>query len=84
MNEKWIKDEKGWIKTQDGKDICQYEGCGSHAAQWRSERDYRLALAAPEMYDLAIAMYSRGLLPPDLFGLAIELNNFIELGTERI
>lgn len=39
-------DRNGWIVG-----VVEYAGCGSHAAEWSSEDNKRLALAAPELLE---------------------------------
>lgn len=45
----WVEASGGWIDNTQGEPVVEYSGCGSHAATWRTEGDYRLALAAPEL-----------------------------------
>ena len=40
------EDRNGWIVG-----VVEYAGCGSHAAEWSSEDNKRLALAAPELLE---------------------------------
>lgn len=46
----WVADEDGWIAGSNGETVCEYAGCGSHAAEW-NEADLNLVLAAPELLE---------------------------------
>lgn len=45
----WSVDEDGWIPG-----VVEYEGCGSHQAEWSSGKNRNLVLAAPELLSVVI------------------------------
>jgi len=46
----WAACEDGWIEGANGETVCEYAGCGSHAAEW-NEADLNLVLAAPDLLE---------------------------------
>jgi hypothetical protein len=52
----WQSSGDGWIETIRGESIVYYRGCGSHTAEWASDADYRLAMAAPDLLEALIAV----------------------------
>lgn len=53
-NEKLLKiDSQGWIPG-----IVEYQGCGSHSAEWLDQRMQRLILASLHMYQMLLEGYT--------------------------
>lgn len=46
---KWVASEDGWIQTETGETITEYQECGSHASEFATDGVKALILAAPEM-----------------------------------
>jgi hypothetical protein len=47
----WQLADYGWISGPSGDGVVEYDGCGSHAAQWPNKADLALVLAAPELLE---------------------------------
>jgi hypothetical protein len=43
------QERTGWILGPNNEPVLDYEGCGSHAAEWANPADLTLALAAPDL-----------------------------------
>jgi len=55
----WAACEDGWIEGANGETVCEYAGCGSHAAEW-NEADLNLVLAAPDLLEALEACMDYG------------------------
>lgn len=56
----WIEDDGGWICNEAGASIIEYEGCGSHKAEWPNPCDRVLVLAAPDLLRVLMDLYDHG------------------------